>query len=937
MQEKGDRFLMKKRKNETRRRAAAGKVQGKVCDVKRYARKTTGGRYLACSLVLVICVMAVGTAGLAGSLPGETEFEQLPVIADSAGADAEKMEILETGVVEAGDISQRPPEEGETEAESESETETESETGTESESETGTESENETETESETETGNEGEIETGTLGQSETAAQTEPTEQTEKGAQTESVEPAETTVQTESTEQAETSAQTEPVGQIETSEQTELTEQTETLVQTEMPGQMETSEPTEEIESMETTESVESTETTEATEATEATETTEATEATEQTGTAETAEPAESTEPEEPVEPIEPVEPETLPQETEYVPEEVQRGKHYEIEGDPGAWFRDAQDRLWVRPGTNLYVRVSGGGDYSEGTGKYDLREDGKLVFSLKKVDADSRIVRESALSREAYYVDGEAPQAEIAVSGTSENGMVYAAQSSEVSMTIGPDGKSGLKSAAYAVIPCGPDGALQGNPETAAWTVCKNGEQITLREEGTFRVFVRTEDQVGNLAFAQSSPVCIDRRPPEVTIEGVGDQTANSGEVKVRVAVKDAHYKSGSAQMSLVGLNSGKSPAMNDRKETGEGVTLEYFNVPQQKEFDDVYRLQVRAEDLAGNAAEKTLEFSVNRFGSVYDLDQSTRENLKQYFLSKAEDVTFYETNIDYVGESRIFCRRDGALTELKRGQDYQVTMEGSRDSWKQYRYTVPAEYFSKEGVYELLLTSEDSAENKSDTGMQEKRVVFALDWTDPGCTLTGIEQKIYKAEELTARLTPYDNIELKTVRVYLDSELLMEKEGDKLSDQTIAIPLKASKDWQTLQVYLSDMAGNEYWTEELPVFLSPQTKDVPEYVKTRPSAREKAQQEAEKPELPKAEEAAQVEKASTGVKAEPSGVQEKRMADLGAASGTADSGAVGTRSVGLRAAGARMEGMILLILGLVMFAATTLACATTGVRKKK
>ena len=74
----------------------------------------------------------------------------------------------------------------------------------------------------------------------------------------------------------------------------------------------------------------------------------------------------------------------------------------------------------------------------------------------------------------------------------------------------------------------------------------------------------------------------------------------------------------------------------MNTREESQEGVSLEYFDFPRQKAYDDVYRLHVQAEDIAGNRSEKDIEFSINRFGSVYDLDTSTRANLKQYYLRK-------------------------------------------------------------------------------------------------------------------------------------------------------------------------------------------------------------------------------------------------------------------------------------------------------------
>ena len=54
---------------------------------------------------------------------------------------------------------------------------------------------------------------------------------------------------------------------------------------------------------------------------------------------------------------------------------------------------------------------------------------------------------------------------------------------------------------------------------------------------------------------------------------------------------------------------------------------------------------------------------------------------------------------------------------------------------------YRIPASSFQKEGIYELLLSSEDRANNQSDTGMQGKRVTFALDWTAPECLITGVK----------------------------------------------------------------------------------------------------------------------------------------------------------------------------------------------------
>ena len=46
---------------------------------------------------------------------------------------------------------------------------------------------------------------------------------------------------------------------------------------------------------------------------------------------------------------------------TEYqppTPQKIERGKHYEIKGNDGAWYRDGNGHLWIRQGTGLYIET---------------------------------------------------------------------------------------------------------------------------------------------------------------------------------------------------------------------------------------------------------------------------------------------------------------------------------------------------------------------------------------------------------------------------------------------------------------------------------------------------------------------------------------------------------------------------------------------------
>lgn len=527
----------------------------------------------------------------------------------------------------------------------------------------------------------------------------------------------------------------------------------------------------------------------------------------------------------------------------------IVRGKHYDIVGDEGAYYRDEADRLWIREGSSLHIKTRAKSGFDKASGLENLSQDGIFSFCLQKTDESGAVLEKSELKQETYFVDGEAPPADIAVSGEVTEGISYAANAARVSVIVAPDGKSGLGSVAYRVIRCEKDGRLTEDPKQGEWTSCSSDQEIEIAEEGLFQIFVRTKDNVGNTNFSKSTVVCVDRTPPELRIGGVEDQTANSGPVKIRVEGKDAYYKPGSLQVELIGKNTGKSPAVNRKKERKDGAVTEFFDFPDQKSYDDVYRLSVKAEDLAGNKAQKEYEFSVNRYGSVYDLAQETQRDLKKYFLSKAVPVVFYETNIDYIGESQIHCRRDGELRSLVKGRDYSVTMQGSRDSWKRYCYTIPAEYFDEEGIYELLLASGDRAKNRSDTGIQKKQVSFVLDRTAPDCVISGIEENgTYQGKSVTVYLTPNDNMGICRMKVYRNSKLLLSKGELAKEERTIRICLEAEDAWQTLQVFLEDRAGNAYWSREIPVYISERTGKTPEYRKVRASAQESEQEEKER-----------------------------------------------------------------------------------------
>ena len=816
------------------------------------------------------------------------------------------------------------------------ETETQSETYPETEPQTDKEADTEEESTRNSEEGSEGESEMTTeeteKGTEETSTEKESEEEEERG--TEGEPETQTEIMTEEgTERGTEETSGEKESEKEEERGTEREPETQTEIMTEEGMERETERHTEEASNEKESEEKEERDT----EKEPKTETEVATEKGTEGGKEEPAadekeekERAQESETEKMTESVTEAEPETTPSFPE--PVSVYRGEQYEIRGDENAWYRDETGRLWVRKGSSVYVDPAKQQGYTQGGSVTDVQQDGMLTFQLKKTDERGIVIGVSRLQQEAYFVDGEAPEARIEPSGNPEDGVIYAAQSSAVTVTVPPDGKSGLKRVSYRIGNEAGENS-DSSSESETWTDCRGGEQLTISEEGIYRVYVRTEDRVGNLAFSSSAPICVDCTPPQIEIEGVQGETANSGSVPIRVSCSDSFYRRGSLAVKIVGANNGKVPKIKSSEEKEKSASTEFFDFPKEQTYDDAYRLEVRAEDLAGNVTQKTLDFSINRFGSVYDLSGETKEALKSYYLTEATDIVFLEMNIDYVGESEIFCRENGELKKLNRGSDYTVALQGSSDSWKQYRYTIPASYFEKEGVYELLLSSKDRAENESDTGLQGKQVTFALDWTAPECLITGVEPLgVYQGTHQTACVQPKDNLGIQVAKIYYNSELMQTVERN---DTPVKLKLDEKQEWQTLQVYVQDFAGNEFWSPEIPVFVSDKTEGVLPYEKTRKSAQEKEEELIRRKagygggkdqnaadsskEKKDREEAAESEK---GVVGENSADRKKKYAG---------DGSLLERMERIR------RGRLLLIFGTILFVVTFLVCILPVGRRKK
>lgn len=365
------------------------------------------------------------------------------------------------------------------------------------------------------------------------------------------------------------------------------------------------------------------------------------------------------------------------------------------------------------------------------------------------------------------------------------------------------------------------------------------NGDEytavITYTEDGKYTFDVECTDMAGNKAvYLEQDGKLLDDFPeeifyidninPVIKITGVENESANNGDVIPVIEVEDENFDPDTLKISLDGANHGKEMRYNSYiRYTKNGKMIQLANFAKQLSMDDIYTLTVSCGDMAGRVSSQKIVFSVNRFGSTYDL--SSIEHLMNQFVQKEEDIILREINVDELDMDSIQVKlfKNGDPRDLVLNSDYFITKVSGDDGsqWNQYQYVIKKELFQEDGNYRISVYSSDRAGNINENVDEEKaaEIVFGIDKTKPVIVLTNLRaEEQYNQNRFKAVAEIKDNLILKDVHILLNGkEIEYTQDGELYS-----FDIPESNQLQTVTVRAADAAGNEKEMEVSQILVS-------------------------------------------------------------------------------------------------------------------
>jgi len=435
-------------------------------------------------------------------------------------------------------------------------------------------------------------------------------------------------------------------------------------------------------------------------------------------------------------------------------------------------------------PEVNGWTKTAGtgNGDNTKWTATVTYNTDGDYTFDIAYTDlADNAAGAAnygSSVAPTSFTIDKTLPTVNVTYDNNdAEHDMYYKAPRTA---TIVINEHNFIANRVNITVTATDDGANIAAPTISGWSNVgdRHTATITYDRDGRYTFDISVRDKAGNDSANYADDLfVVDTTAPSLTISGVKNNSANSGSVAPVLTYSDTNFDKSLVDISLVGANRGNVTLNGSYSEIHNGNIFNFNNFANTKENDDIYTLSVTITDLAGNVSTQEITFSVNRFGSTYRLSEET-EAIRGQYLQEPVDVVVTEVNANELSDIRITVFKNNDTIVLTEGVDYDVNVTGGNGQWYEYEYVIHSRNFNDDGVYRVVIHSQDSAGNISENTLDtkdESTIQFGIDKIKPNIVVSNLEKNTtYAFEQYTVRMSISDNLLLSSVEVYLDGKLL-------------------------------------------------------------------------------------------------------------------------------------------------------------------
>lgn len=372
-----------------------------------------------------------------------------------------------------------------------------------------------------------------------------------------------------------------------------------------------------------------------------------------------------------------------------------------------------------------------------------------------------------------------------------------------------------------------------QDYPVTPKWTdnsVDVHVGTFTLTQDGDYVITVSYTDKSKNeMKTYTSNQLTIDTNitEPVITVNGQeSNGVAFKEEVNPLVVFDDKNFAD--YEVTLTRTNYGNKNVnvtnlfVNGMASGKTGGTVTFKEIEKKPENDGIYTLTARMTDKSGHTSYKTVTFTVNRFGSVYEYNDylvSLIENGGAFVQDVNGDLVITEYNATkLVGGSLVIeITRDGKPISnpvYTVNPEINTSVKPGNSGWYQYQYTISKDNFKADGVYKISISSKDAVGNTPEINtFKDKNILFRVDTAIPEITsIVNLEKDIINANEVEVKYNVFDSIGLKSIKILVNGEVVstITDFSADLNEYNGTFTLTESNSAQHVQIVVEDLAGN-------------------------------------------------------------------------------------------------------------------------------